>query len=112
MLSRDAVKPLPFNTIVGNSETMLQLHELIERVAPTNAPVMIIGETGTGKELVARAIHCLSRRRDKPFMAINGPAMDDSLWRSEIFGHEKGAFTGAMAQKKGRFELADNGTFF
>jgi len=112
MLSRDVIKPSHFNNIVGQSESMLQLHELIETVAPTNASVMIVGETGTGKELVAKAIHCLSRRKDEPFIAVNCLAMGDNLWQSEMFGHEKGAFTGAVSMKKGRFELADKGTFF
>jgi len=108
----DAAKPTPLDFIVGNSEPMLQLHELVRTVAPTNAPAMIVGETGTGKELVARYIHRLSRRRNHPFVVINCPAMDDQLWRSEMFGHERGAFTGAVAAKAGLFEMADKGTFF
>lgn len=91
---------------------MSKIYELIEFVAPTKATVLIVGETGTGKELIARAIHYHSTRKDKPFIAANCSAMPDNLWESEMFGHEKGAFTGAMAMKKGRFELADKGTFF
>ena len=116
MLARDVVRrsfpDTPLDNIVGQSESTLQLHEFIETVAPTDEPVLIVGETGTGKELVARAIHGLSRRRDRPFVAVNCLAVADALWESEIFGHEKGAFTGAVATKRGRFELADRGTFF
>lgn len=104
--------PTHFHQMVGKSEPMSQVHELIRTVAPTKAPVLIVGETGTGKELIARFIHCLSKRKDKPFIAVNCPALPDTLWQSEMFGHEKGAFTGALAMKKGRFELADQGTFF
>ena len=112
MLSKDVIESVQANNMVGNSAAMLQIQDLIETVAPTNASVMIVGETGTGKELVARSIHSRSRRRDRPFVAVNCPAMADSLWQSEMFGHEKGAFTGAISLKKGRFEMADRGTFF
>jgi transcriptional regulator with GAF, ATPase, and Fis domain len=91
---------------------MAKVYELITMVAPTKAPVLIVGETGTGKELVARAIHNHSPRNNKPFVAVNCSALADNLWESEMFGHEKGAFTGAFATKKGRFELADKGTLF
>lgn len=113
----DRVRPIKevcmlFYNIVGKSEPMSRIYELIEMVAPTRATVLIVGETGTGKELIARAIHHNSARKDKPFIAVNCSAIADNLWESEMFGHEKGAFTGAMAMKKGRFEVADKGTFF
>src|SRR6202012_2078765 len=86
--------------------------ELVSIVAPTNASVLIFGETGTGKELIARAIHSLSSRPEKAFVKLNCAAIPLGLLESELFGHEKGAFTGAIAQKPGRFELANNGTLF
>jgi transcriptional regulator with GAF, ATPase, and Fis domain len=98
--------------IVGSSAAVLKLLELIARVAPQEATVLILGESGTGKELVARAIHAQSARRSGPFVAINCAALTESLLESELFGHEKGAFTGAAAQKKGKLELADGGTVF
>jgi Nif-specific regulatory protein len=98
--------------IVGSSAAVLKLLELIARVAPQEATVLILGESGTGKELVARAIHAQSARRTGPFVAINCAALTESLLESELFGHEKGAFTGAAAQKKGKLELADGGTVF
>jgi len=101
-----------FYNIVGRSEPMLKIYELIETVAPTRTTVLVVGETGTGKELIARAIHYHSRRKDKPFVAVNCSAMSDNLWESEMFGREKGAFTGAITMKKSRFEIADKGTFF
>jgi two-component system nitrogen regulation response regulator NtrX len=98
--------------IVGESEPIKKLKSLIERVAPTNAWVLITGKNGTGKELVARAIHAMSLRRDKPFIEVNCAAIPEELIESELFGHEKGAFTGAVAQKRGKFDLADQGTLF
>ena len=98
--------------MVGTSPLLKQLREEIALVAPSNASVLITGENGTGKELVARAIHYHSPRRDNPFMEINCAAIPEELIESELFGHERGAFTGAVAQKKGKFELADGGTMF
>jgi two-component system nitrogen regulation response regulator NtrX len=98
--------------IVGDSEPMRKLKAQIETVAPTNASVLITGENGTGKELVARAIHALSLRADKPFVEVNCAAIPEELIESELFGHEKGAFTGALAQKRGKFDMAHQGTIF
>ncbi len=98
--------------MIGETPAMLQLKEHIALVAETAASVLITGENGTGKELVARAIHSLSLRRAKPFVEINCAAIPEELIESELFGHEKGAFTGALAQKKGKFDLADGGTIF
>jgi len=100
-----------FAGIVGQSPAMLGLFRLIERVAPTLSPVLIYGESGAGKELVARAIHQLSARRQKPFVIVNCAAIE-TLFESEVFGHEKGAFTGAFSQHVGLFESADQGTIF
>lgn len=100
------------DAIVGNSESLRRVLELIERVGPTNATVLILGETGTGKELVARALHTRSQRSRKPFIALHCAALPETLLESELFGHEEGAFTGATSQKLGRFELADGGTLF
>lgn len=96
--------------LFGKSPAMQKVYSLVEQVAPTNATVLITGESGTGKELAARAIHKASNRRDKPFVSINCAAIPDGLMESELFGHEKGAFTGADQRRKGKFELADNGT--
>jgi transcriptional regulator with GAF, ATPase, and Fis domain len=97
---------------VGNSPGLELVLEQVERVAPTNSTVLIHGETGTGKELIARAIHNISPRYGRPFVKLNCAAIPLDLLESELFGHEKGAFTGAIAQKIGRFELADKGTLF
>jgi two-component system NtrC family response regulator len=101
-----------FGNIIGKSKGMQDVFEKIRKVASTNTTVLIEGESGTGKELVAKSIHFNSLRRDKPFVPVNCSALAESLLESELFGHEKGAFTGAIAMKKGRFELADNGTLF
>lgn len=98
--------------IVGNSSSIRRLLELVERVAPRDTTVLITGESGTGKELVARALHQKSPRRERPFIAVNCAALTDTLFESELFGHEKGAFTGAISLKRGRFELAHGGTIF
>ena len=101
-----------FGNFIGKSKPIRDVFETIRKVAPSNATVLIEGESGTGKELVAKSIHFNSPRRDKPFIAVNCSALAESLLESELFGHEKGAFTGAVARKKGRFELADHGTLF
>jgi two-component system nitrogen regulation response regulator NtrX len=98
--------------MTGSSPAMVKLQEQIRLVAPTNASVLITGENGTGKELVARSIHFHSQRKDHPFVEINCAAIPEELIESELFGHEKGAFTGAVAQKKGKFDQADGGTLF
>ncbi len=102
----------PDDTIIGDSASLRQVMSLVDRVAATNATVLLLGETGTGKELTARATHQRSPRHDRPFIAINCAALPETLLESELFGHEAGAFTGATAQKMGRFELADGGTLF
>ena len=99
-----------FGELVGNSESIRKIYTLIEQVAPSSASVLITGESGTGKELVARTIHKMSPRRDGPFVAINCSAIPESLMESELFGHEKGSFTGAASRRQGCFELADTGT--
>ena len=101
-----------FQQIIGNSCALEAVLEKVERVAPTDSTVLVEGETGTGKELIARAIHNLSRRCGRPFIKLNCAAIPLDLLESELFGHEKGAFTGAIAQKIGRFEMADGGTLF
>jgi len=101
-----------FDQIVGSSPALKAVLAQVERVAPTSATVLIQGETGTGKELIAKAIHNISPRYDRPFVKVNCAAIPLDLLESELFGHEKGAFTGAIAQKIGRFELADKGTLF
>lgn len=98
--------------IVGNSQTIQAVKELIQQVAKTQASVLIYGESGTGKELIARNIHAASTRSQEPFIAINCGAIPADLLESELFGHEKGSFTGAAATRPGRFELANNGTIF
>jgi formate hydrogenlyase transcriptional activator len=101
-----------FEEIVGHSPALMRILKQVETVAPTEATVLLQGETGSGKEVIARAIHDLSRRRDRTFVKVNCAAIPSGLLESELFGHEKGAFTGAIAQKIGRFELAHQGTLF
>jgi transcriptional regulator with GAF, ATPase, and Fis domain len=123
--SRQQVSPWPFNEkancaaqsdhfkeIVGGSGTLKRALAQVAEVAPTNATVLILGETGTGKELVARAIHRMSAREDRPFITLNCAAIPTGLLESELFGYERGAFTGALSQKIGRFERANGGTLF
>jgi Nif-specific regulatory protein len=111
---RAAAQPAPTGLpdIVGDSPPIRAVSERIRKVAPTRSTVLLRGESGTGKELFARALHQLSGRKDAPFIKVNCAALSETLLESELFGHEKGAFTGALAQKKGRFELADGGTLF
>jgi len=101
-----------FGPLVGRGQTMQEIYKLILKVSPGNAPVLILGESGTGKELVAREIHKHSSRANHPFITVNSAALAEGLLESEMFGHEKGAFTGAIASKKGLVELADGGTLF
>jgi formate hydrogenlyase transcriptional activator len=103
---------LNFEGIVGESQALRQALKLVEMVAPADSTVLLAGETGTGKELIARAIHQRSRRRDRAMVKLNCAAIPSGLLESELFGHERGAFTGAIAQKVGRLELADRGTLF
>jgi two-component system, NtrC family, response regulator HydG len=98
--------------MIGESKAIVHLKSLIDRVAPQDASVLILGESGTGKELVARTIHARSRRAARPFVAINCAALSETLLESDLFGHERGAFTGAVAQKKGKLEMAEGGTVF
>ncbi|MBN2561612.1 MAG: sigma 54-interacting transcriptional regulator [Phycisphaerae bacterium] len=102
----------PNNAIIGNSAALHHVTDMVHRVAASNATVLLLGETGTGKEVTARQIHHASPRKDRPFIAINCAALPETLLESELFGHEKGAFTGAHADKMGRFEMADGGTLF
>ena len=104
--------PRRFEQIIGNSPALESVLEQVEQVAPADSSVLIQGETGTGKELIARAIHNLSARCGRPFIKLNCAAIPFDLLESELFGHERGAFTGAIAQRIGRFELADKGTLF
>jgi sigma-54 specific flagellar transcriptional regulator A len=98
--------------LVGQSAPMLQVRKLIEQVADSDANVLVLGESGTGKEVVAKSLHYLSSRRDKPFVPVNCGAIPKDLLESELFGHEKGAFTGALTARQGRFEIAEGGTLF
>ena len=112
MLRERIHKTYGFEKILGNSAAMKRVFETIRQVAPTKATVHVVGESGTGKELIANAIHTVSPRKDGPFIAVHCAALSKSLLESELFGHEKGAFTGAVASKPGRFERADGGTLF
>jgi transcriptional regulator with GAF, ATPase, and Fis domain len=111
MLLRDRLDGIDVG-IIGDSPVTRKLLQMVARVAPRDTSVLVLGESGTGKELVARALHRLSPRAQKPFIAINCAALTDTLLESELFGHEKGAFTGAVAQKKGKLEMAEGGTVF
>src|SRR5580704_11060185 len=101
-----------FEQIIGHSPSLNLALDEVKRVAPTDSTVLVLGETGTGKELIAEAVHKTSARRDRPFIKLNCAAIPFDLLESELFGYEKGAFTGAFAQKLGRFEMADTGTLF
>ncbi len=111
-LKQELKQRYDFSNIIGNSGPMRQVYEQISQVAPTNTTVLIRGESGTGKELIAHAIHYNSPRASKPFVKVSCAALPESLIESELFGYEKGAFTGATARKKGRFEMAEGGTLF
>ena len=111
-LKRTLKQRYNFANIVGKSEIMLRVFDLVAQVAPSRSTVLIQGESGTGKELIAKAIHANSPRRDKPFVPINTGAMPSELLESTLFGHVKGAFTSAIASKKGLFEVANGGTLF
>jgi DNA-binding NtrC family response regulator len=111
-LKKDLGRCYCFTNIIGESKEMEKVFSLVERVAESDSTVLILGESGTGKELIATTIHYQSRRRDKPLIKVNCAAMPEGLIESELFGHEKGAFTGAIKKKLGRFELASGGTIF
>ncbi len=111
-LTRELQERYQFGSIIGKSASMQRIYQLIEKVAPSKATVLITGESGTGKELIARAIHFNSPRREQPFIIVNCGALPENLLESELFGHERGAFTGAVNLRKGRFELAHEGTLF
>ncbi|MDD8024963.1 MAG: sigma-54 dependent transcriptional regulator [Acidobacteriota bacterium] len=112
LLKRTFQERAQFENMIGKSKAMQEVFHLIERVATTDSTVLITGESGTGKEMAARAIHANSRRKDHPFVSINCAALPESLLESELFGHVKGSFTGAVSDKKGMFETADRGTIF
>jgi two-component system NtrC family response regulator len=112
LLSRELEDKIGSPNIVGDSRVMLEILALVKRVAQSRATVLVTGESGTGKELIARAIHLNSARAHKPFISVNCAALTETLLESELFGHERGAFTHAVAMRKGRFELADGGTLF
>ena len=112
LLKEEAQERYGIPRIVGESTAILRVSSDIQRVAPTDATVLLTGESGTGKEVFSRAIHQLSPRRDKPFVTVNCAAIPDTLIENELFGHEKGSYTGATARKAGKFELADQGTIF
>ena len=112
LLKRTLGKSHQFSNIVGSSDAMLSIFQLVETIAPTSSTILITGESGTGKELVARAIHFNSQRRERPFVALNCGALSETLLDSELFGHVRGAFTGADTNKKGLIEVAEKGTIF
>ncbi|MBM4387884.1 MAG: sigma-54-dependent Fis family transcriptional regulator, partial [Deltaproteobacteria bacterium] len=111
-LRKEVIKEYSFENIISKDKKMLELFDLIKTVAETDSTVFIYGETGTGKELIAKAIHYNSLRRQGRFVSVNCGAISETLLESELFGHEKGAFTGALRRKEGRFELAEGGTLF
>jgi len=111
-LTQELQERYQFSNIIGKSASMQRIYNLIEKVAPSKATVLITGESGTGKELIARAIHFNSQRLDQAFITVNCGALPENLLESELFGHEKGSFSGAVSQRKGRFELAHEGTLF
>ncbi len=110
--SNSSTTPMLFRSMVGHSRSIIQVRKLIEQVADTGANVLILGQSGTGKEVVARNLHYYSSRRDRPFVPVNCGAIPPDLLESELFGHEKGSFTGAISARQGRFELAEGGTLF
>ena len=112
MLRERVRERFSFPNIIGDSAELQSVFDIVKRAAPTKATVLVLGESGTGKELVAQALHEESPRRDKPFVRVNCAALSESLLESELFGHEKGSFTGAAGRREGRFELADGGTLF
>ncbi len=112
LLKRDLREKFSFENMIGKSKAMQEIYGLIEKTAGTDSTVLVSGESGTGKEMAARAIHILSRRVERPFVSINCAALPENLLESELFGHAKGAFTGAVAEKKGMFEVAQRGTLF
>src|SRR5204863_2544056 len=111
-LSREMHGEFDFGQIIGEAATLRDVLQKVEQVAPTGSTVLLRGETGTGKELVAHAIHINSTRESKPFVRVNCAALAAGVLESELFGHERGSFTGAIARRPGRFELADGGTLF
>ena len=111
-LRRQLDKRFGFENIIGHSPQMQRVFDVLGQVASTTATVLILGESGTGKELVAQALHQNSDRKDRPFAAVNCAALSEGLIESELFGHVKGAFTGAVTHKEGRFKYADGGTLF
>ena len=112
LLKRDLKERYSFENMIGKSKAMGEIYSLIEKTSTTDSTVLVTGESGTGKEMAARAIHFLSRRSERPFVSINCAALPENLLESELFGHVKGSFTGAVADKKGMFEVAQRGTLF
>ena len=112
ILKRDLRQKYGFENMIGKSRPMQEVYGLVEKVATTESTILITGESGTGKEMVARAVHYLSRRNDRPFISINCAALPENLLESELFGHARGSFTGAVSEKKGMFEVAQKGTLF
>ncbi|MFB3895496.1 MAG: sigma-54-dependent transcriptional regulator [bacterium] len=111
-LAQEVERKYEFNNLIGSTAVMQKVFDLVKKVAPTDSTVLITGESGTGKEIIAKSIHYHSLRRDKPFVSINCGGIPEPLLESELFGHEKGSFTGAISQKKGLIESAEGGTFF